>query len=66
MMAQIEPGWWMPDDLVLEEEKDLISLVAHSLNFDIPKARAFAVAVLQEVDDLEAAVQVNELLGTLE
>jgi len=66
MMAQIEPGWWMPDDLVLEEEKDLISLVAHSLNFDISKARAFAVAVLQEVDDLEAAVQVNELLGTLE
>jgi len=65
-MAQIEPGWWMPDDLVLEEEKDLISLVAHSLNFDISKARAFAVAVLQEVDDLEAAVQVNELLGTLE
>ena len=66
MMAQIEPGWWMPDDLVLEEEKDLISLVAHSLNFDISKARAFAVAVLQEVDDLEAAVQVNELLGSLE
>jgi hypothetical protein len=65
-MAQIEPGWWMPDDLVLEEEKDLISLVAHSLNFDISKARAFAVAVLQEVDDLEAAVQINELLGTLE
>jgi hypothetical protein len=66
MMAQIEPGWWMPDDLVLEEEKDLISLVAHSLNFDIPKMRAFAVAVLEAVDDNEAAVQVNELLGTLE
>ena len=65
-MVQIEPGWWMPDDLVLEEEKDLISLVAHSLNFDISKARAFVVAVLQEVDDLEAAVQINELLGTLE
>ena len=65
-MAQVEQEWWMPDDLVLEEEKDLISLVAHSLNFDISKARAFAVAVLQEVDDLEAAVQVNELLGTLE
>jgi len=65
-MAQIEPGWWMPDDLVLEEEKDLISLVAHSLNFDIPKMRAFAVAVLEAVDDNEAAVQVNELLGTLE
>ena len=65
-MAQIEPGWWMPDDLVLEEEKDLISLVAHSLNFDITKMRAFAVAVLEAVDDNEAAVQVNELLGTLE
>ena len=65
-MAQVEPGWWLADELVLEEEKDLVSLVAHSLNFDIPKMRAFAVAVLQEVDDIEAAVQVNELLGSLE
>ncbi len=65
-MAQEEPGWWLADALGLEEEKDLVSLVAHSLNFGIPKTRAFAVAILQEVDDIEAAVQVNELLGSLE
>ena len=65
-MAQVEQGWWLADDLVLEEDRDLVSLVAHSFNFDISKVRAFAVAVLEEVDDLEAAVQVNELLGTLE
>ena len=65
-MAQVEQEWWMPDDLVLEEDRDLVSLVAHSFNFDISKVRAFAVAVLEEVDDNEAAVQVNELLGTLE
>ena len=65
-MAQVEPGWWLADDLVLEEDRDLVSLVAHSFNFDISKVRAFAVAVLEEVDDNEAAVQVNELLGTLE
>ena len=65
-MAQVEQEWWLADDLVLEEDRDLVSLVADSLNFDISKARAFAVAVLEEVDDNEAAVQVNELLGTLE
>ncbi len=65
-MAQVEQEWWLADDLVLEEDRDLVSLVVHSFNFDISKARAFAVAVLEEVDDLEAAVQVNELLGTLE
>lgn len=65
-MTQVEQGWWLADDLVSEEDRDLVSLVAHSLNVDISKARAFAVAVLEEVDDLEAAVQVNELLGTLE
>lgn len=65
-MTQVEQGWWLADDLVLEEDRELVSLVVDSLNFDISKARAFAVAVLEEVDDLEAAVQVNELLGTLE
>ena len=65
-MAQVEPGWWLGDDLVSEEDRELVSLAAHSLDFDILKARALAVAVLQEVDDLEAAVQVNELLGILE
>ena len=65
-MAQVEQEWWLADDLVSEEDRDLVSLVVHSLNFDISKVRAFAVAVLEEVDDNEAAVQVNELLGTLE
>ena len=65
-MAQVEQGWWLADDLVSEEDRDLVSLVVDSLNFDISKVRAFAVAVLEEVDDNEAAVQVNELLGTLE
>ena len=65
-MAQVEQGGWLADDLVLEEDRDLVSLVVDSLNFDISKVRAFAVAVLEEVDDNEAAVQVNELLGTLE
>ena len=64
-MAQVEPGWWLGDDLVLEEDRELVSLVVDSLNFDISKARAFAVAVLEEVDDNDAAVQVNELLGTI-
>ena len=65
-MAQVESEWWLADDLVSEEDRELVSLVAHSLDFDIANARAFAVAVLEEVDDNDAAVQVNELLGTLD
>ena len=65
-MAQVEPGWWLGDDLVSEEDRELVSLAAHSLDFDIAKARAFAVSVLEAVDDIDAAVQVNELLGTLD
>ena len=65
-MAQVEKGWWLPDDLVADEDKDLVSVVTRELEWDITKIRALVVAVLQEVDDIEAAVQVNELLGSLE
>ena len=65
-MAQVEKGWWLPDDLVADEDKDLVSVVTRKLEWDIPKIRALVVAVLEDANDSDAAVQVNELLGSLE
>jgi len=65
-MAQVEKGWWLPDDLVADEDKDLVSVVTRELEWDIPKIRALVVAVLEDANDSDAAVQVNELLGSLE
>ena len=65
-MAQIEKGWWLPDDLVADEDKDLVSVVTRELEWDITKIRALVVAVLEDANDSDAAVQVNELLGSLE
>ena len=65
-MAQVEKGWWLPDHLVADEDKDLVSVVTRELEWDIPKIRALVVAVLEDANDSDAAVQVNELLGSLE
>ena len=65
-MAQVEEGWWLPDDLVADEDKDLVSVVTRELEWDITKIRALVVAVLEDANDSDAAVQVNELLGSLE
>ena len=65
-MAQIEKGWWLPDDLVADEDKDLVSVVTRELEWDITKIRALVVAVLEDANDSDAAVQVNALLGSLE
>ena len=65
-MAQVEKGWWLPDDLVADEDKDLVSVVTRELEWDITKIRALVVAVLEDANDSDAAVQVNELLGSLE
>ena len=65
-MAQVEKGWWLPDDLVADEDKDLVSVVTRELEWDIPKIRALVVSVLEDANDSDAAVDVNELLGSLE
>ena len=65
-MAQVEKGWWLPDDLVADEDKDLVSVVTRELEWDITKIRALVVAVLEDANDSDAAVQVNDLLGSLE
>ena len=57
---------WLPDELTADTEWDLVTLVADSLVSDIGKVRAFVVALLQDVDDRQAAIKVNDILVATE
>lgn len=53
---------WLPDELTIDTDLDLVSLVTSSLVYDISKVRAFAVAILEDVNDHIAAAKVNDIL----
>ena len=53
---------WLPDELTIDTDLDLVSLVTSSLVYDISKVRAFAVAILEDVNDHIAASKVNDIL----
>ena len=54
--------YWLDDDLTDDIDIDLVILVSSSLNYDINKTRAFAVALLKDVNDHVAAAKVNDVL----
>ena len=51
-------------DLSAAANWDLVSQVNSSLDYDIDKARAFVVALLEDVNDHAAAEKVNDILNT--
>ena len=53
---------WLPDDLTDNKDLDLVSLTSSSLDYEIGKVRAFVVALLQDVNDHQAAAKVNDVL----
>ena len=53
---------WLPDDLTDDKDLDLVSLTSSSLDYEIGKVRAFVVALLQDVNDHQAAAKVNDIL----
>ena len=53
---------WLPEELTIDTDLDLVSLVTSSLVYDISKVRAFAVAILEDVNDHIAAAKVNDIL----
>ena len=56
---------WLANDLTVDTDLDLVSLVSSSLTYDVNKVRAFVVALLDDVNDHAAAIKVNDiLLGT--
>ena len=59
-------GVWLPDDLTDDKDLDLVSLARSSVNYEIGKVRAFVVALLQDVNDSQAAAKVNDILVSVE
>ena len=57
---------WLADEMTADIDCDLVTLVSNSFNYDINKVRAFVVALLEDVNDHSAAVQVNDVLMVAE
>ena len=53
---------WLADEMTADIDCDLVTLVSNSFNYDINKVRAFVVALLEDVNDHSAAIQVNDVL----
>ena len=57
---------WLADEMTADIDCDLVTLVSNSFNYDINKVRAFVVALLEDVNDHTAAIQVNDVLTAAE
>ena len=53
---------WLPDQLDTEKSKELVLIVCEELDYNIDYARAFAVALLTNVNDHNAASLINDVL----
>ena len=53
---------WLPAELTADIDLDLIPTVSRSLEYEISKVRAFVGALLEDVNDHEAAAKVNDVL----
>ena len=55
------PWKWLADEMT-DEDNALVTMVSISLDYNIDKTRAFVVALLEDVNDHNAASQVNDVL----
>ena len=53
---------WLAYDLTDTIDIELVSMTSCSLDYDIDKVRAFVVALLEDVNDHQAAAKVNDVL----
>ena len=65
-MSDSEINVWLASELTDDADVDLVNLVSSSLVYDIDKVRAFTVALLTNVNDHQAAAQVNDVLLGIE
>ena len=64
-MSNNIPHQWLPEKLDKQKSKELILMVSEEFDYNIDLARAFAVALLTNVNDHKAASLINDiLLGT--
>ena len=65
-MSDSKINVWLASELTDHADLELVDLVSSSIDYDINKARAFCVALLQNVNDHQAAAQVNDVLLGIE
>ena len=53
---------WLPEQLDTEKSRELILIVSEEFDYNIDSARAFAVALLTNVNDHKAASLINVVL----
>ena len=64
-MSNNIPHQWLPEKLDTEKSRELVLIVSEEFDYNIDLARAFAVALLTNVNDHKAASLINDvLLGT--
>jgi len=66
MVSDSEINVWLASEITDHDEHAMVDLVSSSIDYDINKARAFCVALLQNVNDHQAAAQVNDVLLGIE
>ena len=66
MVSDSKINVWLASELTDHADLELVDLVSSSIDYDINKARAFCVALLQNVNDHQAAAQVNDVLLGIE
>ena len=62
MVSDSKINVWLASELTDHADLELVDLVSGSMDYDINKARAFCVSLLQNVNDHSAAAQVNDVL----
>ena len=57
---------WLASEITDHAVYAMVDLVSSSIDYDINKARAFCVALLQNVNDHQAAAEINDVLLGIE
>ena len=61
-MSNNIPHQWLPEKLNTEKSRELVLIVSEEFDYNIDSARAFAVALLTNVNDHKAASLINDIL----
>ena len=65
-MSNPEVNVWLASEITDHDDHAIVDMVSASIEYDTDKARAFCVALLQNVNDHQAAAQVNDVLLGIE
>ena len=65
-MSNPEVNVWLAAEITDHDDHAIVDMVCDSIEYDTDQARAFCVALLQNVNDHQAAAQINDVLLGIE